>query len=117
MTVWWSRRWTLAVLAVAAFGVMAPIDPTALAERADDPAYQQPVCGEYRELRTMLADRFGEEPASAGLAENGTILEVFASATAATWTLVKVEATGRACVFAVGRHWEQHSQAPDGKPA
>lgn len=115
MTIW-PRHSTMAVVALASFGVLAPIEPTAHADGTQSTASDGPVCGEYRELRTMLADRFGEAPTSAGLAENGTILEVFASASAETWTLVKVEVSGRACVFAVGRHWEQHEQPSDGNP-
>ena len=115
MTIW-PRHSTMAVVALASFGVLAPIDPPAHADRALSTAPNEAVCGEYRALRTMLADRFGEAPTSAGLAENGTILEVFASASAETWTLVKVEVSGRACVFAVGRHWEQHDRPPDGNP-
>ena len=110
-----ARHPTMAVLALASFGVLAPINLTAHADRAPGAAAEAPVCGEYRELRSMLADRFGEAPTSAGLAENGSIIEVFASAGADTWTLVKVEASGQACVFAVGRHWEQRDE-PDGNP-
>jgi hypothetical protein len=111
------RRSTLATMALVTFIGLALIDPSARADRADGPTPDRPACGEYRQLRAMLAERFGEEPTSAGLAENGTIMQVFASATAATWTMVKVDATGRACVFAVGRHWEQQNLVPGGKPA
>ncbi|MFL5332345.1 MAG: hypothetical protein ACJ8H8_04005 [Geminicoccaceae bacterium] len=111
------RRSIFAVAALVTFSGLALTGPSARADRTDGPTPDRPACGEYRQLRAMLAERFGEEPTSAGLAENGTIMQVFASATAATWTMVKVEATGRACVFAVGRHWEQQNQMLGDKPA
>ena len=100
---------TLAILAMVAFGLSGA---AAKADRVDGPTPETPACGAYEDLRAMLAERFGEHPASAGLAQNGTVMQVFASATAGTWTMVTVQASGMACVFAIGRNWEQQTALP-----
>ncbi len=63
------------------------------------------ACAAYPQLRDMLVARFGEEPASSGRTADGTVVQLFASDSADTWTMVNVEPGGRACVVAVGRDW------------
>jgi hypothetical protein len=75
------------------------------------------ACGDYVELRGVLADQFGEQPASSGLAEDGTLMQIFASATTDTWTMIKVTPSGQACVLAVGRDWQNMLNLAQDQPA
>ena len=81
------------------------------------PTPEAPMCGVYDELRTFLDDRFGERPTSSGLADDGTVMQVFASPGAGTWTMVSVDSGGLACVLATGQAWQQESLAGLGTPA
>jgi hypothetical protein len=74
------------------------------------------ACGSYADLRTMLVDRFGERPASSGVAQDGTLIQLFASDSADTWTMVNVAPDGRACVLAVGRDWRAMLASIQGQP-
>lgn len=76
-----------------------------------------PMCGSYDELRVMLDRRFGERPASSGLADDGTVMQVFASAGAGTWTMVSIDPSGKACVLATGEGWQPEAGAHQGEPA
>lgn len=75
------------------------------------------ACGSYDRLRELLARQFGEQPAATGVAEDGTVMQVFASARAATWTVVSVDAHGIACVVAAGRARQQEALGRIGDPA
>jgi hypothetical protein len=83
---------------------------------AGPPTPAAPACGTYDNLRILLGDRFGERPTSAGLADDGTLMQLFASTSAGTWTMVNVDPSGRACVLATGRDW-QDGRAAQGRPA
>jgi hypothetical protein len=74
------------------------------------------VCGPYADLRAMLAAQFGERPASSRRAGDGTVIELFASASADTWTMVNVQPDGRACVVAVGQDWRALHASLQGQP-
>jgi hypothetical protein len=84
---------------------------------AGSPVPEGRMCGAYDELRTFLGDRFDEHPASSGLADDGTVLQVFASPAAETWTMVSVDVGGLACVLATGQAWQQETLAGLGAPA
>lgn len=100
---------TLGVLALGPLWAAAQADPSL--------APPSPLgCGSYDELRALLRDRFGERPTSTGVSDEDTILQVFTSDTAGTWTIVQIETTGTACVLATGRSWQQELAA-QGEPA
>jgi hypothetical protein len=107
------RRLLAALLALG----LAGLAPAASQAQTEPPATEAPMCGAYDELRTFLGDRFGERPTSSGLADDGTIMQVFASASAGTWTMVSVDAGGTACVLATGQAWQQEALARLGQPA
>ena len=75
------------------------------------------ACGDYGELSGLLVDRYGEQPASSALSDDGTLVQVFASTTADTWTMINVAPSGWACVLAVGRDWQQVLTLAQGQPA
>ncbi len=70
------------------------------------PARAQVLCGKWQEIRSMLADRFGEVPVGGGAAPSGSsAIEVFVSPGGETFSLVQVGRTGTACLLAVGVGW------------
>ncbi|MEK0082248.1 hypothetical protein [Benzoatithermus flavus] len=112
------RRPVAALLALG-FAGSAPAASVAQADPAAPPAMpgpDAPMCGAYDELRSFLNERFGEQPASMGLADDGTVMQVFASSAAGTWTMVSVDSKGHACVLATGQAWQQEALARQGQP-
>jgi len=111
-----SRRPAAALLALGTLGLL-PAGVVAADPQAAPGMPPAPTCGSYDQLRAMLHERFEEHPTSSGLADDGTVMQVFASAGAATWTIVSVNAGGTACVLATGRAWQQDALALQGEPA
>ena len=56
-------------------------------------------------LVEMLGDGYAELPVAFGLAENGGLIEVFASADGATWTMVLSMPNGLSYVVTTGEAW------------
>lgn len=68
-------------------------------------AFAQNACFEREALIKHLDDKFGEAPTAAGLAANGSVLEVFTSPDGETWTIVLTQPDGATCVMASGESW------------
>ncbi len=68
------------------------------------PASAQAVCGERAKIVELLQTRHAESRRAVGLASNGTLLEIFASA-AGTWTVLMTFPDGRTCMMADGEAW------------
>ena len=67
---------------------------------------QTPAAGLPRpELVELLGDGYDEAPVAFGLAENGGLIEVFASAEGATWTMVLSMPNGLSYVVTTGEAW------------
>ncbi len=56
-------------------------------------------------LVELLGDGYAEVPVAFGLAENGGLIEVFASADGATWTVVLSMPNGLSYVVTTGEAW------------
>ncbi|MEM7520817.1 MAG: S-adenosyl-L-homocysteine hydrolase [Pseudomonadota bacterium] len=65
-------------------------------------AFAEPVCMQAPEMSAALTDWYGEVPTAA---PNALKEQVLANANTGTWTLIRLEATGRACVIAQGEDW------------
>lgn len=91
------RQMTLIAAAVAAL-------PLAVAAA---PVNAQSTCGSRAELVRHLARNFHEAPAAAGIADNGALLEVFASRDGETWTVAVTLPNGIACLVATGQQWQE----------
>jgi hypothetical protein len=76
-------------------------------------------CARRNQVVTTLADRYGEAREAIGLASNGAVIEVFASADGATWTITATLASGMTCLVASGEHYERLLETPPapGNPA
>ncbi len=71
-------------------------------------AAQQNVCLEHDKLTKTLDSRYSEKPVAAGLDSAGKLLEIFASADGATWTMIMTSPEGTSCVIAAGEQWLSH---------
>ena len=69
------------------------------------PAYAQSACFERAALMKHLNGKFSEVPVAAGLAANGSVLEVFSSEEGNTWTIVLTQPNGATCIMASGEAW------------
>jgi hypothetical protein len=63
------------------------------------------VCIPYPELRKALQGKYGESPVAFGLHANGGLLQIFASHTGDTWTVVMTSPKGISCIVAGGKSW------------
>jgi hypothetical protein len=68
-------------------------------------ASAQNACFERGALMKHLDGKFKEAPVAAGLAANGSVLEVFTSPDGVTWTIVLTQPDGATCVMASGESW------------
>ncbi len=68
-------------------------------------ASAQNACFERGALIKHLDGKFSEAPVAAGLAANGSVLEVFTSPDGVTWTIVLTQPNGATCVMASGESW------------
>ena len=79
-------------------------------------AQEAPACQSRDSLAKLLEERFMERPVAAGLEAGGRLIELFASAESATWTIVMTMPAGESCVIAVGQHWLDMKQPAPGGP-
>ncbi len=69
-------------------------------------AQQAPACIKRADLLQHLAKQYQEAPAAVGLADNGSLLEVFASKSGETWTVTVTMPNGISCMIATGQQWQ-----------
>ena len=75
------------------------------------PAFAQsaspgPACVKRVDLLKHLEAKYHEAPAAVGLADNGALLEVFASKSGETWTVTVTMPNGISCMVATGQQWQ-----------
>ncbi len=87
--------WTMTVLATGAL-----IASTTLTQA-------QQNCADRTLVIERLASTYGETRQSIGLAQNNTMVEVFASADTGTWTITVTNAAGLTCLVASGEAFER----------
>lgn len=102
---------------LASFLVLGLMAAASAQAEMRDPAAPQPICGRYGDLRATLGRQFGEQPASTGLADDGSIMQLFAAPASGTWTIVTIDPKGMACVLAAGKGWQQELPVALGEPA
>ncbi|TNE40153.1 MAG: hypothetical protein EP348_02670 [Alphaproteobacteria bacterium] len=78
-------------------------------------ASAQNVCFDRTALAKHLSGKFAEAPVAAGLAANGSVLEVFSSPDGTTWTIVLTQPNGATCVMASGEAWMGIKKVKKGK--
>jgi len=70
-------------------------------------AQQQPACADRQVVVERLQSRYGEVRQSIGLGQNNSVVEMFASPTTGTWTIVVTTSAGISCLVASGESWER----------
>lgn len=90
---------------VISFGFSAAVAATLMISIQVTDASAQSACFERATLMKHLDGKFSEAPVAAGLAANGSVLEVFSSADGNTWTIVLTQPNGATCVMASGEAW------------
>jgi hypothetical protein len=77
------------------------------------------ACADRDQLITRLEERYGETLQSVGLQHNNEVLEVYASDSTGTWTILVTHPDGNACLVASGQMWEKLAapQVPAGDDA
>lgn len=68
-------------------------------------AKAQMRCGEYSKIAAALLQHYKEVPVSMGLANNGSIVQVFSSKEG-SWTIIGTTPQGVACLLTHGEAWQ-----------
>ena len=90
---------------VIAFGVIAA---------GVAPAFSQgSSCAERTLIVERLSEKYGETRQSAGLNQNNGMVEVFASDTTGTWTILVTMPNGMSCLMAAGKAWQGETAAAE----
>ena len=81
------------------------------------PAAQAQEMGlDHQAIVKQLVERHAERPAGIGLADNGGVIELYATEDGATWTLMLTLPDGRTLVVATGRDWSGIPTLVKGQP-
>ncbi len=73
-------------------------------------AQAQGMCGNYGEMVKTLIDRYGETSIGQGIQAERFLIEVFTSHD--TFTVLRTDSMGQACIIAAGRGWESRAPKP-----
>jgi hypothetical protein len=82
---------------------LALLVPAAPAEAQAEPR----ACAERAKVVTRLAERYGETLQSLGLHQSNGVVEVYASDSTGTWTILLTRPDGVTCLLASGQAWEK----------
>ena len=63
-------------------------------------------------LVRLLGERYGESSVSAGIAQNGSVVELLTNADGSTWTLLMTLPDGSTQVIATGESWISTASLP-----
>lgn len=63
-------------------------------------------CARRDEMVKVLAERYREAPRAIGIANQSTVIEIFASK-AGTWTILLTRPDGDSCIVSAGENWEE----------
>ena len=63
-------------------------------------------CHDAIEIAKQLSKKYEEAPIAFGLQSNGNLLQIYTSQTKRTWTVVSTTPTGKSCIVAAGKRWE-----------
>jgi len=85
--------------------IIAAMAAAAMAAPAAAQQAAQAFCDDRKTVISALGENFAERPVSIGIANNGAMVEVFASPEG-TWTIIATLPTGLSCLMAAGEHWE-----------
>lgn len=79
-------------------------------------ASSQMFCGRDREIKDGLERGYGEVVTSMGSIRSGSFILLFVSPVTKSWSVVKVDISGIACIIASGDNWDDVAKKVEGKP-
>lgn len=68
-------------------------------------ANAQSMCALRDTMIGQLTNKYGETPQGSGLNSTTKMLEIWASATTGTWTILVTDPNGTSCIMAAGKDW------------
>jgi len=68
-------------------------------------------CAARETVIQRLAERYGETRQALGLAQQGAVIEMFASETSGSWTITVTMPNGTTCLVASGQAYEELAEA------
>lgn len=80
-------------------------------------AQEAPRCAPRAEIITQLTRNWGESRRATGLIGSRAVIEVYASDTTGTFSILATLPDGRACLIAAGDNFTPMSPEPPGDPA
>ena len=69
------------------------------------------------EMAKTLEQEFGERPIWRGIETSGAALELWANAAASSWSAVRIDPNGRACLVDAGDAWQSLEPKPKERSA
>lgn len=69
-------------------------------------------CANREQLVERLRSMYGEELSSGGLLNEGNLIEVWFNHKTGTWTILKTQTNGVACIVLSGDNWYRHGLSP-----
>lgn len=106
-----TARMTRAVPALAILVLAALTATTTMAQ-----SYGGNVCAPRDTIVTSLTMQYGEKAVGSGFQGDRQIIEVFASDTRGSWTIIITQTNGIACVVGAGTEWSADTLLPVGIP-
>ncbi|MEP9389627.1 hypothetical protein [Mesorhizobium sp. KR9-304] len=95
------------IVALAIGAVACGIFAAALSKAgAAEPPQIIVFCGEAKAMAATLAKKFGEEPVGRGQISPEALIVVYARPDGQSFTVLRVMASGKACVVTSGLGWE-----------
>jgi len=88
------------------FGALILVTQAQAQGLAPTPAQAQTHCGPRAIVLAQLADRYGETRRSMGIAANNMVMEMFASDTSQSWTIIVTTPQSETCLVASGQGFE-----------
>lgn len=79
-------------------------------------AWAQPQCGERGNVLSTLATRYQEFPVHMGLTSSGAMLEIVATESGSTWSIIVTGRDGVTCLVSAGENWRPVDFLP-GEPS
>lgn len=93
---------------------IAAVISTKSAHAQQDPNAQKLACAVHGKMTEHLGAKYTEAPKSLGLANDGKVLEVFATEDGESWTMVVTAPEGMSCIVAAGKYWQHVPVKPKG---
>ena len=81
-------------------------------------AAAMPQCGDRDHVIASLSGKFPEQHIASGFQSSAGLMEIWASDSDGTWTILLTKPDGQTCVVASGTHWLENDMVPvSGEPA